>query len=124
MASTAKRPPQRYQVEMPTRFRVMGTRERFSEAQMRNLSEGGLCIETSQPLNRGDLIEVIAETTDSSGVVHKRLIRARVIWCKDGKAGIQFLRSRPSILKKQDDEKQRAAMAPRPRLVISRKTLK
>ncbi|MCM2280705.1 MAG: PilZ domain-containing protein [Bdellovibrionaceae bacterium] len=119
-----KRQPQRFQVNIPARFRPAGTSTEWLEGRLLNLSEGGLCLESQgQTLLPGEILEIVIDTIDGKGIPRKRFIRAKIVWRKDGRTGVQFMRSHLlPPLKGQSSSKSKDARTPSaPKLSVARK---
>lgn len=89
-----KRQPKRFPVDMPARFRAAEEPGEWLEGRLLNLSEGGLCLAAAAEfLLPGEIVEIVIESVDKKGVPRRRLVRAKVVWRKNGRAGVQFMRS-------------------------------
>lgn len=93
--SQIARLPTRYDVSLPVRFRSeqdLG----WTPGQLANLSSGGLCIVSpNADLLPGQALEILVETTDKFLRTTARRIKARVVWSRDGRHGVQFARAAP-----------------------------
>ncbi len=94
--SDIKRLPPRFPVDMSARFRsAEGENAEWREGRLLNLSEGGLCLKAdSESLMPGEILEIVIDSVDKKGIARRRLLRAKVVWRKADKAGVQFMRSR------------------------------
>lgn len=87
-----RRAPVRYEVSLAARFRAVGEQD-WSEGQLANLSAGGLCLVAAEAdLLAGQEVEIVIETVDKFLRAVPRLIRARVVWSRGGRHGVQFAR--------------------------------
>ena len=91
-AKMISRQPQRYDVEINATFRAVGSVD-WANAELVNLSFGGLCMRSSAPLTKDQVLEFIVETVDAQKNRHRRRVVARVVWKRDGRYGVQFLQS-------------------------------
>jgi hypothetical protein len=85
------RKPPRFLVDMDARFRVIGT-QKWIDGKLINLSSGGLCLKTKQTLIPHDAIEIEVETIDKRAQKRKRRVIARVIWGREDRYGMQFVK--------------------------------
>lgn len=96
MSDNIRRQPKRFPVELSARFRSAdGAEKDWVEGHLVNLSEGGLCLKAeAEILIPGEVLEIVIDSIDKKGVKHKRLMRAKVVWRKEGRAGVQFMKPR------------------------------
>lgn len=92
--SQMSRAPKRFPVDMPAKFRVADSDGDWIEGRLLNLSESGLCLQAeAELLLPGETLEILIHSVDKKGMIRKRLMRAKVVWRKEGRAGVQFMRS-------------------------------
>ena len=91
-AKNISRKPERYDVEINATFRAVGSLEWF-DAELVNLSFGGLCMKSGATLTQDQVLEFVVETVDAEQNRHRRRVIARVIWRREGRYGVQFLQS-------------------------------
>jgi hypothetical protein len=85
MTSTANRREfERQRKEVRVRYSLLGSEE-YSDAQLVDVSEGGLCMEASAPLRTGTQIyvQLLNINPEISGLAAHRTSHGRVRWTKD-----------------------------------------
>ncbi|MBE1426017.1 Tfp pilus assembly protein PilZ [Desulfomicrobium macestii] len=85
MTSTANRREfERQRKEVRVRYSLLGSEE-YSDARLVDVSEGGLCMETSTPLRTGTQIyvQLLNINPEISGLAAHRTSHGRVRWTRD-----------------------------------------
>jgi hypothetical protein len=85
MTSTANRREfERQRKEVRVRYSLLGSEE-YCDAQLVDVSEGGLCMEASAPLRTGTQIyvQLLNINPEISGLAAHRTSHGRVRWTKD-----------------------------------------
>jgi hypothetical protein len=80
---------QRFHTDLVCRFRSVGTFQ-WDEAEVMNLSKGGVCLKAKTPPEKGALVEMEVDLYTDEGVWKNRKMRARVMWRKGKRAGLAF----------------------------------
>ncbi len=89
-AKRMARQPERFSVKVPARFRINGSKL-WIDAELIDLSTGGVCLTTPQPPPRETIIEIITTSVDPKGVSHQRLLKAKVVWTKGDRCGLELV---------------------------------
>lgn len=74
----------RHRKEVRVRYSLLGSEE-YSDARLVDVSEGGLCMETSTPLRTGTRIyvQLLNINPEISGLAAHRTSHGRVRWTRD-----------------------------------------
>jgi hypothetical protein len=85
----------RYQVDLSAIFKTLGSLD-WQIAHLQNLSQTGLCVQTTADLYPEQILEMVVETTDQSQTKHRRRLVTRVVWRRDNRYGLEFMQLPPS----------------------------
>lgn len=91
-ASELSQKHQRFDIDLSAKFRVVGSID-WRDGRILNLSEGGVCLTTSEGVDPEQVVELIVETVDRFSQPHLRRIMAKIVWQKKQRHGLKFLRS-------------------------------
>lgn len=90
--SGMQRSPVRYDISLPVRLRE-NSAHAWTDGVLANLSATGLCLTAPKAdLLPGQSVELVIETTDKFLRRVARRIRAKIVWARDGRYGVQFNR--------------------------------
>lgn len=87
-------PPQRKHQRFPTdltcRYRIDGTFP-WENGELVNLSKGGVCIKAKVPPSKDAIVEIELDLFTDEGVWKKRKMRAKVMWRRGKRSGLNFI---------------------------------
>lgn len=90
-----------YKVRQFTRFRTKVNvmlrsvgRFSWSRAQMLNLSQGGLMLESDEAFPLGAEVEIEFNTVGADGKTTRRRLRGQILWRRGSRHGLKFVTSR------------------------------
>lgn len=93
MAIDSERPQRRhprFMTDLTCRFRLDGTFQ-WDTGELMNLSKGGVCIKCKTPPEKEAIVEIEVDLFTDEGVWKKRKMRAKVMWRRGKRAGLNFL---------------------------------